>query len=109
VPVKEISVVELAQRLGDPALPPPLLLDVREGWEIERARLPGAQWLPMQQIVARIHELDPQREMVVLCHHGGRSFQVVAYLERQGFAKVSNLRGGIDAWSTHVDAKVPRY
>ncbi|MFM9916891.1 MAG: rhodanese-like domain-containing protein [Rhizobacter sp.] len=92
----------------------PLLLDVREAWEFELAALhaDGLTTLnvPMSEIVQRIGELDPARPTVCLCHHGVRSAQVAAFLEqRQGFASVTNFTGGIDAWSTAVDASVPRY
>ncbi|MDO9315586.1 MAG: rhodanese-like domain-containing protein [Burkholderiaceae bacterium] len=92
----------------------PLLLDVREAWEFELASLRAEGLttlsLPMSEIVQRLGELDPARSTVCLCHHGVRSAQVAAFLEqRQGFASVANFTGGIDAWSTEVDASVPRY
>lgn len=92
---------------------PSLLLDVREAWEVALAviRIDGAQWLdiPMNQLPARLSALDPTQPIVCLCHHGVRSAQVVAFLDRQGFESVYHLAGGIDAWSTRVDANVPRY
>ena len=92
---------------------PSLLLDVREAWEVALAviRIEGAQWLdiPMNQLPARLAALDPTQPIVCICHHGVRSAQVVAFLDRQGFESVYNLAGGIDAWSTRVDANVPRY
>lgn len=91
----------------------PLLLDVREPWEAALARidLPGlAQCLmPMGQVGQRWEELDPAQPIVCYCHHGVRSLQVVAFLQRQGFDSVYNLAGGIDAWSQDVDPSVPRY
>ena len=92
---------------------PSLLLDVREAWEVALAviRIDGAEWLeiPMNQLPARLSALDPTQPIVCICHHGVRSAQVVAFLDRQGFESVYNLAGGIDAWSTRVDANVPRY
>ena len=92
---------------------PSLLLDVREPWEVALAaiRIDGAASLhmPMNQVPARLAELDPARPIVCICHHGVRSAQVVAFLERQGFESVYNLAGGIAAWSAQVDASVPRY
>jgi rhodanese-related sulfurtransferase len=92
---------------------PMLLLDVREPWEFALAaiRVDGCETrnLPMQSIPARLAELDPSQPMLCICHHGMRSAQVVAFLERQGFESVYNLAGGIDAWSAQVDATVPRY
>ena len=95
----------------------PLLLDVREPWEFALAaiRIEGLRTLhiPMNEIPDRLNELrDSQgaaQPVVCICHHGARSAQVVAFLERQGFDDVYNLAGGIDAWSEQVDASVPRY
>ncbi len=91
----------------------PLLLDVREPWEAALAsiRLDGvaSKLIPMGQVSGRLAELDPAQPVVVYCHHGMRSLQVVAFLERQGFESVYNLAGGIDAWSCEADPSVPRY
>lgn len=90
-----------------------LLLDVREPWEVAVAalRLPGVphKHLPIRNLPERIDELDRSQSIVCICHHGVRSLQVVAFLERQGFESVYNLAGGIDAWSVEVDPTVPRY
>lgn len=92
---------------------PLLLLDVRQPWEAALAsiRLDGIETrlIPMAELVERLGELDPAQPVVAYCHHGVRSLQVVAFLERQGFESVYNLAGGIDAWSREVDASVPRY
>ena len=92
---------------------PLLLLDVREPWEVAVAKidLPGAttRSMPMREVPARIGELDPAQPVVCFCHHGARSAQVVAFLERAGFASAYNLAGGIDAWSRDVDPGVARY
>jgi rhodanese-related sulfurtransferase len=85
------------------------LLDVREEWEFETARIEGSTLIPMGEVTRRIGELDPASELVVICHHGGRSMQVAAYLQRQGFAKVHNLSGGVDAWARTVDPSMPVY
>ena len=93
--------------------PAPLLLDVREDWEVAVAaiRIDGvaARHIPMGRIPERLAELDPAQPVVCICHHGMRSAQVGGLLERQGFASVYNLAGGIDAWSEQVDSTVPRY
>jgi rhodanese-related sulfurtransferase len=95
------------------ATPGTLLLDVREPWEVALARieLPGvaARHVPMHELPQRLHELDPEQPVVCICHHGARSAQVVAFLERQGHGHAYNLDGGIDAWSALVDPAVPRY
>lgn len=99
--------IALSQRLeaGDA----PLVVDVRELPEVEVAAFPNAYHIPMGEITSRLDELDPDREIVVVCHHGMRSAQVAAYLADSGFSKVLNLAGGIDAWSVEVDSSVPRY
>jgi rhodanese-related sulfurtransferase len=85
------------------------LLDVREEWEYQTARIDGALLMPMGQVTARVAELDPAAETVVICHHGGRSMQIAGLLERQGFSSVINLTGGVDAWARAVDPSMPVY
>jgi rhodanese-related sulfurtransferase len=86
----------------------PELLDVREPWEFELARIEGSRLMPLSDLPDRFTELDPAAEMVVICHHGSRSAYATRALERAGFRKVLNLEGGLDAYSD-VDASVPRY
>ena len=107
--MKQIAAAELAAWLADASREKPVLLDVREPWEWQLARLAGAQHIPMREVPARLGELDPGREVVAICHHGGRSQQVAAFLENNGFAKIHNLVGGVDAWSRTVDPAVPLY
>lgn len=112
--MKQLPVTEVRQWASAAAAEgEPLLLDVREPWEVQLAaiRIPeaGTLNLPMGQIPARLTELDPAQPILCICHHGMRSAQVVAFLERAGFESVYNLAGGIDAWSTRVDPAVPRY
>jgi rhodanese-related sulfurtransferase len=85
------------------------LLDVREPWEIQTARIAGTTNIPMGDIPARVQELDPEEPIVVVCHHGVRSLNVTAWLRQQGFENVQSMRGGIDAWSRTIDPKVPVY
>jgi rhodanese-related sulfurtransferase len=86
------------------------LLDVREPWEYETARIEGATLMPMGDVPSRAHqELDPERRIIVVCHHGVRSLNVTHWLRQQGFEQVQSMRGGIDAWSRQVDGKVPLY
>jgi len=84
------------------------ILDVREPEEVAFAAFPKATHVPMGDIPSRLSELDPDREIVVVCHHGMRSAQVAIYLGRMGFERVYNLVGGIDAWSS-IEPDVPRY
>ncbi|HEY6419028.1 MAG TPA: rhodanese-like domain-containing protein [Candidatus Binataceae bacterium] len=85
------------------------ILDVREPEELALAPFPGATHIAMGDVPARLQELDPDRETVVVCHHGIRSAQVAMYLIRMGFEQVKNLAGGIDAWSETADPSTPRY
>lgn len=107
--MQQIRPPELRAWLDDPQRPRPLLLDVREAWEFAHCRIDGAESIPMSAIQGRIGELDPQRETVVICHHGVRSFHVARFLEHHGFARVINLAGGVDAWARDVDATMPTY
>lgn len=88
---------------------PPLLLDVREPWEYQRARIAESTLIPMREIPAALARLDPNQELVVICHHGIRSRQVARFLESRGFGQVINLSGGIDAWAREVDPSIPFY
>lgn len=85
------------------------LLDVREPVEVQTAAIPGAFHIPMRDIPARHSELPKSQPVVVMCHHGGRSERVAAFLKLQGFSNAINLEGGIDAWSLRIDPQVPRY
>ncbi len=85
------------------------LIDVREPEEFELTRVEGAELLPLSRFSEWSAGLDPDEEIVFMCHHGIRSAQVCAVLARSGFAKLSNLAGGIDRWSAEVDPGVPRY
>ena len=87
----------------------PLLLDVREGWELAIARLDGVMHIPMGEIAARLGELAPEREIVVLCRSGGRSATVARFLQQQGYSNVWNLAGGILAWSEQLDPSLTQY
>ena len=107
--MKRLSAQELAAWLADAGREKPLLLDVREPWEYEKARIEGAELVPMREVPARLEEIDPGRDIVAICHHGGRSLQVAMFLEKNGYNNVHNLAGGVDAWSRTVDPAVPLY
>jgi rhodanese-related sulfurtransferase len=86
------------------------LLDVREPWEFSTAHIEGSLSMPLQEIPSRARqELDPAERLVVICHHGVRSMNAMAWLRHQGFAQAQSLRGGIEAWSLEVDPSIPRY
>lgn len=90
----------------------PVLLDVREGWEVQTASARPAELdfvhMPMQTVPARLTELERDRPIACLCHHGGRSMQVAHFLASQGY-DVVNVAGGIHAWSAQVDPGIPVY
>ena len=86
-----------------------VLLDVREHGELAIAAVAEAIHIPMNEVPARMAELDRDRPLVVMCHGGGRSRRVAEFLQANVFDKVFNLRGGIDSWSTELDASIPRY
>ncbi|MFX1762757.1 rhodanese-like domain-containing protein [Paraburkholderia sp. A1RI-2L] len=107
--MQNLTAPALAEWLADTSRGAPVLLDVREPWEIQTASIAGSVPIPMAQIPARSEELDDEAQIVCICHHGARSAQVAMFLESRGFTKVFNLQGGIDAWSRQVDPKVPTY
>ena len=85
------------------------ILDVREPWEVELASVAGAVTIPMRELPGRLQELETTSPVAVLCHSGVRSARVADWLAHNGFATVANVQGGIDAWSTEIDATIPRY
>ncbi len=87
----------------------PVLVDVREPHEYEICRIEGSSLIPLGQISERIGELDADSEIVVHCHHGGRSLKAAEYLLKNGFSKVKSLKGGIDEWAEKFDPSMPRY
>lgn len=105
--VTQVSATELKSRIqNEPHL---FLLDVREPNEFQYASIENSVLIPLNQIPQRLGELNPQQEIVVICHHGVRSSQACMYLVNSGFTSVTNLTGGIDAWSCTCDSSVPRY
>ena len=107
MPITQITAIQLQEKLQENENL--MLLDVREANEFEYARIEGSQLIPLSLIPLKVDELCSEREMVLICHHGVRSMQASTYLERNGFAKLYNLQGGIDAWSIECDSSVPRY
>lgn len=105
--VEEVSAKELKALIGQKK--DLVVLDVREETEYKICRIPGSKLIPLGQLPEFFSQLDPAKEMVVHCHHGGRSRKAIQFLKTKGFAKMKNLAGGIDAWSEDVDASVPRY
>jgi adenylyltransferase/sulfurtransferase len=107
VALESIAPAELRQRLeaGEDLV----LLDVREPDELALCRIEGSLWIPMGELSRRHGELDPERSIVCICHHGVRSARVAGALAQLGFARVLNLSGGIDRWAEEVDPAMSRY
>jgi rhodanese-related sulfurtransferase len=106
-PVTEISPADLKLQLD--SAQPPLVLDVREKWELEAARLPGTLDIPMAEVPRRLAELPRDRPIVVMCHGGTRSMKVGNFLAQNGFDHVASLEGGIRAWAEDIDPSVGTY
>ncbi|WP_018861591.1 MULTISPECIES: rhodanese-like domain-containing protein [unclassified Thioalkalivibrio] len=106
--MRQMSPRELQDHLAE-ADQPPVLLDVREPWEYQRCRIDGSKLIPMGEIPSAYQELNPDDEIVVICHHGVRSQQVCWFLSQAGFHRVVNLAGGIDAWARDVDPHMATY
>lgn len=87
----------------------PLVVDVREDWELGIAKLPQAVHMPMNEVPQRLAELPRDARIVVMCRSGGRSMQVARFLERNGFGQVANLTGGILAWRDAIDPSLAAY
>ncbi len=107
--IRQIAPGDLASWRNDPGRAAPVIVDVREPWEYERCRIEGSIPIPLNQIPARAAELPADAELVLVCHHGGRSQQAAVWLERNGHANVHNLRGGVEGWALEVDPAMPRY
>ena len=101
----EIDVLTAAQALANGAL----LLDVREPFEVAICEIAGSAKIPLRQVPDRLADLPADRLILVLCHAGARSLRVTQFLRAQGFSRVSNVAGGIDAWAQQVDPSLARY
>jgi len=106
---EQIKAADLAVWLKDESRAQPFLLDVRESWEFAHCAITGAVSMPMGGIPARTAELDTERDIVCICHHGMRSQQVAMFLASRGFEHVFNLSGGVHAWAEQVDPAMPTY
>jgi adenylyltransferase/sulfurtransferase len=106
--MQEITATELKQRLD--AGEDVQIVDVREPDEYAVARIPNSIHIPLAQVLNRMSEIDPARDTVIHCKMGGRSARAIEALTRSGFeGKLTNLKGGITAWSNEVDPSVPKY
>jgi adenylyltransferase/sulfurtransferase len=102
----EVSVHELKRALAEGSA---TVVDLREPWEAEIARIEGAELISLGEFAARAKSLPRDKPILIRCHHGGRSMQATHWLRRNGYDKVSNVAGGIDAWSLEIDSATPRY
>ncbi|HVT04839.1 MAG TPA: rhodanese-like domain-containing protein [Thermoanaerobaculia bacterium] len=106
MPPIEITASELHDEMS--AAQPPLLIDVRNPWEHEVARIAGSTLIPLDSLQSRISEIEAGRRLVVYCHHGMRSLTAAQFLQQAG-REARSLQGGIDHWSRSIDPDVPRY
>jgi len=104
----EVTVQEMKRALDDPRLGIKVL-DVREPDEYQIAHIAGVSLLPLSQLAQRFSELDPDQEYYLHCKGGGRSMKALQFLRQQGFKRLKNVKGGINAWSEQIDPKVPKY
>jgi rhodanese-related sulfurtransferase len=107
MPIKQLSAIELKNKIQDNEQL--FLLDVREPFEFAHAHIDGSVLIPLNQIPQRLREIDMEQEVVLICHHGMRSMQAANFLAQVGYKQISNLVGGIDAWSIECDGSVARY
>ena len=107
--IPQLSAPEVARWRADASREAPLVVDVREPWEVELCRIDGSVSIPLGEIERRAGELPRDRPLVMVCHHGGRSQHAAALLAGAGFTHVHNLRGGVDAWALDVDPTMKRY
>ncbi len=105
----QITASQLQEWLSDSTRTPPVLLDVREPWEFATCHIPQAVSMPMSTLPARYLELNRTADIVMICHHGARSFQSGLFLENAGFDAITNLQGGVAAWARTVDSAMPTY
>lgn len=107
--IQQLNVKSFAELWQTETKSKPVLLDVREAWEISFANISGSLNIPMNQIPERLNELPKDTPIIVMCHHGGRSQSVAQFLAHNGFNQLSNLKGGIHAWSLEIDSNIATY
>jgi rhodanese-related sulfurtransferase len=105
--VREVSPSDfVTERAAQPA---PLVVDVREAWELEVAKLPDTLHIPMAEVQARLAELPADASIIVMCRSGGRSLAIARFLEARGYGSVANLTGGILAYARDIDPSLATY
>jgi len=106
--MQRFSPVELKDYLQGCEIPP-LLIDVRESWEYDICRLENSILIPMRQLFSRPEQLDHTKEIVLICHHGIRSYQAGLFLKSRGFNRIINLEGGVARWAQDLDLNMAQY
>ena len=101
----DVETLDQLRRSDDP----PVLVDVREGWEREICSIEGSLHIPLATLPQRAGELPKDRDIVLVCHHGGRSAQATMWLRNQGFDRTINMAGGVDAWARQIDPNMKVY
>ena len=107
--IPQLTPGELARWREDATRQPPVLVDVREPWEFELARIEGSLLVPLGQLPSRVDELPRDRPLVMVCHTGRRSQNAAMFLAQSGFADVQNLSGGVERWAVEIDPSMRRY
>ena len=107
----EVSPESVAAWLDLPENDRPRLIDCREAEELAICQIPGHEWVPLGEFPARLEMLttQPERGVVIYCHHGMRSLRAALFLRSKGFENAFSMHGGIDLWTTRVDPETPRY
>lgn len=107
--IPHLGAVDLHHWRSDRTRPEPVLIDVREPWEFDYCRIEGSLPIPLGELAARIDEVPTDRPLVMVCHHGHRSFYAAALLQQAGFTQIHNLRGGVEEWAAMIDSTMKRY
>ena len=107
--IPQIGPAELFDWRADPARTPPFLIDVRESWEFEYCRIDGSLLIPLGELATRLSEVPRDTPLVMVCHHGNRSYHAAAMLEQSGFGPVHNRRGGVEEWAAEIEPAMKRY
>jgi rhodanese-related sulfurtransferase len=107
--IPQIGPTELARWRADATRTQPLLIDVREPWEFELCRIDGSRSIPLGQLAARLSEVPQDTPLVLVCHHGNRSWHAAAMLLNSSYREVHNLRGGVEEWAAEVEPAMKRY
>lgn len=107
--IPQLAPDSLAAWQADATRVPPVLVDVREPWEVAICAIQGSLSVPFGELLRQRDDLPRDRELVLVCHHGTRSFVAAMLLRREGFERVHNLQGGIAAWAAEVEPAMKRY